>query len=207
MRNKEKKAATQKAWHAAHKEEQMAYQKIYRAANKAETAATMRAWRVAHREEVAATKRAYRTAHKEETLANQRAWQAANPVKIKAFHRVYYAAHTAEVAARVKIWCLSNPDKLVARNARRRARKANAPINDFTAVQWQEMQKAYNHHCVYCCEVFRGKLTQDHVIPLSLGGAHTQSNIVPACRSCNSRKSAGTLSVQPLYLREQTVAV
>lgn len=31
--------------------------------------------------------------------------------------------------------------------------------------------------------------TLDHIVPLSLGGAHTRENVATACRSCNSRKS------------------
>lgn len=31
----------------------------------------------------------------------------------------------------------------------------------------------------------------DHVIPLSKGGHHTASNVVPACGPCNSVKSDG----------------
>jgi 5-methylcytosine-specific restriction endonuclease McrA len=30
-------------------------------------------------------------------------------------------------------------------------------------------------------------------VPLSRGGSHTASNIVPACRSCNSSKGARSL--------------
>ena len=32
-------------------------------------------------------------------------------------------------------------------------------------------------------------LTQDHFIPLSKGGEYSKKNIIPSCRSCNSRKS------------------
>ena len=36
------------------------------------------------------------------------------------------------------------------------------------------------------------KLEQEHVIPLSKGGALTLHNIVPACRSCNSKKGVNS---------------
>jgi len=36
------------------------------------------------------------------------------------------------------------------------------------------------------------RLTLDHVIPLKQHGPHDIENIVPACRSCNSRKGAKT---------------
>lgn len=48
--------------------------------------------------------------------------------------------------------------------------------------------------CAYCgCSVARGQnLTLDHIVPLSLGGLHDEANVVPACRSCNSKKGQRT---------------
>lgn len=44
-------------------------------------------------------------------------------------------------------------------------------------------------HCQYCSSRFRTQeLTFDHVIPKSRGGRTSWSNIVTACRSCNTRK-------------------
>ena len=42
----------------------------------------------------------------------------------------------------------------------------------------------------------------DHLTPLSKGGSHTVSNIVPACRPCNSRKGVKEVlrPVQPLLI-------
>jgi 5-methylcytosine-specific restriction endonuclease McrA len=37
--------------------------------------------------------------------------------------------------------------------------------------------------------------TADHVVPISRGGKHSEGNLVPACRSCNSSK-AGLLLVE-----------
>lgn len=45
-------------------------------------------------------------------------------------------------------------------------------------------------HCHYCgAKLTKTTRTIDHVVPLSKGGAHTISNIVPACRGCNSKKN------------------
>lgn len=89
----------------------------------------------------------------------------------------------------------------VAKDQRRRAAKRGAERNDFTAAQWLAMKKHYDYRCVYCQKKTIA-LTQDHLTPLSKGGSHTASNIVPACHSCNSRKHTGDVlcPVQPLLL-------
>lgn len=43
--------------------------------------------------------------------------------------------------------------------------------------------------CVYCGNHQKNLLTLDHVIPQSKGGPNTWSNLVTACKSCNSEKS------------------
>lgn len=112
-------------------------------------------------------------------------------------------------AIRVKRWDQENADR---RTARARERYKSRPdvrekshaqsklakykrkailktaVADFTAEQWRQVKAAYKHRCAYCGE--RKPLTQDHVLPISQGGHHTASNIVPACRSCNSSKNA-----------------
>ncbi len=47
--------------------------------------------------------------------------------------------------------------------------------------------------CMYCGEQYTdGQLTRDHVIPLSQGGKDVWSNVVAACRDCNTRKGGRT---------------
>src|SRR3990167_2576329 len=68
--------------------------------------------------------------------------------------------------------------------ARRKA--AIVPSRPVTAEDWLEIIQQHNHRCYYCRK--RRILTIDHVIPLSKGGLHVKENIVPACKSCNSKK-------------------
>lgn len=43
--------------------------------------------------------------------------------------------------------------------------------------------------CYYCGRAFPpAELTMDHVVPLSRGGQTTKSNVVPACKTCNTKK-------------------
>lgn len=85
-----------------------------------------------------------------------------------------------------KDWKRRNPAKVSAQHYRRRAIMAELPTTDLTNQEWEFIKRMYAYRCAYCREV--KPLTQDHVIPVSKGGLHTASNIVPACQSCNSRK-------------------
>jgi 5-methylcytosine-specific restriction endonuclease McrA len=43
--------------------------------------------------------------------------------------------------------------------------------------------------CAYCGGHFsEGELTVEHILPVSRGGRHEWTNVVTACRSCNTRK-------------------
>lgn len=49
------------------------------------------------------------------------------------------------------------------------------------------------HVCGYCGGMFSGgKLTRDHIRPVSQGGRDTWMNVVTACRNCNQHKSGRT---------------
>ena len=76
---------------------------------------------------------------------------------------------------------------------RRRARKALA-VGSHTYEQWMQRVKFYGWRCFYCrTPLIHSTLTKDHRIPLSKGGCDDASNLVPACKTCNSRKRNGII--------------
>lgn len=77
-------------------------------------------------------------------------------------------------------------------NRRRKAllRAGLDAIGILTAKQWIAIVSRYDGMCAYC-KIARGD-TQDHVIPLSRGGRHEESNVVPACMRCNMAKGNRT---------------
>ena len=57
------------------------------------------------------------------------------------------------------------------------------------------------HICAYCGGHFSpGKLSRDHVVPVSKGGLDIWTNVVSACISCNTRKGAKSVEQAGLEL-------
>jgi 5-methylcytosine-specific restriction endonuclease McrA len=73
-------------------------------------------------------------------------------------------------------------------------KKTSTPASEaLTRQDWDNLIKEYKGACAYCGRI--SKLTQDHVIPISKGGKHIRDNVVPACFSCNRKKSNLPLGV------------
>lgn len=78
-----------------------------------------------------------------------------------------------------------------AMNAKKRLLRRQRLVPHLSGEQWHHILARFNFSCVYCGFKFTSsnRATMDHVVPLSRGGQHVEGNVVPACRSCNSRKS------------------
>lgn len=168
------------------------------------------------REKANANSRAWRKAHPENGRRTQRAWRAANPGKSAAYAADYRRRNPEKAKASLAASRAAHPEKARAygierrkrfpeekrmQEARRRARKLQVPVNDLTGIQWLAIKAHYGNRCVYCGRKMQ-RLTQDHITPLSKGGSHTLSNVVPACQRCNSKKGVKSplIPIQPLLL-------
>jgi len=155
----------------------------------------------AHHESIRKYHQEYNRQHAEERSRHAAAYYQKNKARFKARASVYYQKTKNVFDARNKQWRGEHPEEWKALLAKRRALQANAPVSDLTAQQWKSIKEAYRHCCIYCGKKSQ-RLTMDHITPLSKGGSHTYSNVVPACKSCNSKKRDGAVlcPIQPLLL-------
>lgn len=136
----------------------------------------------------------YREAHKEEQRIYMKKYYIDNIEKIKKNGKEYNRTKRDKVKEfkRLHDWVLKQPKEKMrelwkTQSQRRAARKKNLP-STLTHKEWEEIKKRYDYCCAYCGK--ETSLAQDHVIPILKEGGHTYENIVPACKSCNSKKGA-----------------
>lgn len=179
-----------------------------RARKRASNAAYMRRWRLTHAEVDRERCRRWREANPELVKQiNQKAglkYRQRDPVKYLAMKKAesvrnaatrkrYRRTHRAESSARCKRWTRNNPERVrIHRHntkAVRRQRERNGADRAGCLKKIVALRKATQCHWCHC-KIPEGRVTIDHVFPLSRGGLHVPANLVAACRPCNNRKSS-----------------
>lgn len=77
---------------------------------------------------------------------------------------------------------------------RETARRENG--GHFTPKQFRELCGYYGYVCL-CCGV-GGKLTADHIIPISRGGSDSIDNVQPLCAQCNRKKGTKIINYRKM---------
>lgn len=129
---------------------------------------------------------------------------------LEAYGRKYSKPwHVAGFPNKAKALAAGHPDAVEymrrhwqAATHRRRAREAQAPGAGITRQQWVGVMHAWDYRCAYCGrhrsyvrdENRRMDLEIEHVVPMP-HGPNDISNIVPACKPCNSSKGASDVLV------------
>jgi len=127
-------------------------------------------------------------------------WSAPKPtpesVETASF-RCGYCLDCGDAFIQPAIWSISSycSDRCATRTSRRRrrAREANAE-GEF---RYTEVMHAYlkqGKACAYCEQPVVGLPDPEHVLPLSRGGRNDITNLVAACRPCNTDKGDLTLT-------------
>jgi 5-methylcytosine-specific restriction endonuclease McrA len=105
----------------------------------------------------------------------------------KAYDQERYRQNPEPAKRQLSEWAKNHPEYKVITQAKRRARKREAP-GSFTL---DDVRNKYNEQggmCMYCQEPVGDLYHVDHYIPLVLGGSNYPDNIVISCPTCNCRK-------------------
>lgn len=116
-------------------------------------------------------------------MTKKQRWVAKNREHIRAYQREWYRLNREKVIVANGEYAKNNR---AAANARQRKRRVKLSEGGYSQQQWNDLVAEWNNRCAYCGA--EGRLEADHVHPLSRGGIHDISNILPACRACNASK-------------------
>lgn len=183
-----------KVFYAKNRERRKAQTAMWRAKNPERARAKVAECTSRNRERYRAAKlEKYRTDENRRAYIKRKSqeWNSKNLEKVRKYKVDYthrnYAAHMAKSAA----WKAANPDKCLIHKHRRRSRE-NGCSGSHTAVEWRYVLEAHGNRCAWCGVKGTNKtpLARDHYVALSKGGTNDAKNLVPACKSCNSKKHA-----------------
>lgn len=164
----------------------------YRLANNEKIKARKRASYHLNIEESRAKDRARRQRDKEKRREQDRTYYLQNRDRLLEDYAKKYRANPDVVKARVAQYNKEHPEWCRERSRMRRVREKGAE-GSHTLEQFWYVCDCYLWRCVYCgCELTKKTVTEDHATPLVRGGSDWISNILPACRPCNSRKQDKT---------------
>ena len=143
-------------------------------------------WAAANRERSQKRASAWYYTNRERALASCKNYRRANRDKKREADRRWRSENRARKSENDRLWKRNNPDGIRLQKAMRRANKIQAMgvcSRSQLAARWEY----YGGLCWICGAPACGI---DHVIALARGGSNWPVNLRPACRSCNSRKSA-----------------
>jgi len=145
-------------------------------------------------------------------------WEEANPEH----NKIWYQNNKEKKTKQVKEWYENNREKMSEynkeyqrewiktekgracgqRHSVARKTRMREIINTLTSQEWLDILEEYNYRCVYCgCDFgIENMPTRDHIIPISKEGDNIKENIIPSCRSCNSRKGNKILLIPGVLL-------
>lgn len=130
-------------------------------------------------------KKKYQEENKEKFKEYQKKWYENNKEKIRKEATRRYWMDVEKSRELEKQRYKNNPDPYKWKSIKRKTLKKGLPAT-LTSEQWEDIKEKFNNQCAYCGEQL--PLEQEHFIPVSKGGDYTKTNIIPACKSCNSSK-------------------
>lgn len=196
-RCKECHAIKAKKYYQENQEKMKEYSREYREENPEKVKRLMEKYRVENKEKIKSDFNKWYHANREYVLQRSKERRVENPEKYKQmikdrrgkqsdYSKEYGKANREKLNKKLKKWRMENPG-LNAKYRQDRRHRQKDSINIYSVDVWEETLRQFEYKCSYCNKEV-DKLTQDHIVPVSKGGGYLRSNIVPACKSCNSSK-------------------
>lgn len=133
--------------------------------------------------------RRYRERNTDKIAAYERSYYEKNKDKLNAYQRIYHERNKDKIAIRARNYRSSHMAQARVRDQNRRARKrlgAGSASPDIIS----RLLCLQRGKCVCCRRKLAAGNHLDHVIPLALGGPHTDDNLQLLCPNCNRKKRA-----------------
>lgn len=132
----------------------------------------------------------FRERHPGNGAERSRRWRAAHPAESKAQSASYRSKPEAKTKKleRQRRWQRENPERVSFYCLRYQRRKRTRQGDQALLAEYRTI--LLKDPCSYCGH---SADTEDHIVPVSAGGADDWENLTAACRSCNSRKQARSL--------------
>lgn len=128
--------------------------------------------------------------NKDHVLDQNAKWREAHPDQVRVMKRVQrkraYARDPEKHRHRSRDYNRKNPDVVWVRHMRKLTEKWDCQDISATYADWLDVLEHYGSKCYYCGA--DEKPYTEHKTPLARGGAHSKTNIVPACNRCNVSK-------------------
>jgi len=126
-----------------------------------------------------------------------------DPGAFRKYEHTKYERNGEKIRAKSRQWRVDNPDKARHQDRSTKAARRGAS-GSHTLAEWRDRCHQFDGRCAYCGS--SDDITKDHMIPISRGGSDSIDNVVPACLSCNLKKSARTPLEFYLHLAEREAA-
>lgn len=181
------KAAYMRQWVAKNPDKARANAKKSAAKRAAARAEYHKKWAAENREKLREYHREWSASS--ENKEKKKEWFQSNKEKIAASKRALYARNPA-IKEYNQRWLDAHPEVRKAGKHNRRAAERRVP-GKFTGAEFKALCEKYGNKCLCCGST--GKLSADHVIPISKGGSNLIENIQPLCMPCNAKKHVATV--------------
>ncbi len=117
----------------------------------------------------------------------ERKRRAKNPGAVAAMWVKWHAENPGKRDEARKAWAFRNPGHANYRAQRRRARLLDSSSPGVPSEVFLQKCKSSDYRCWYCMKKC-DRLEREHIVPISRGGQDSPSNVIPACKGCNSSK-------------------